>query len=182
MEIAGEAHRINTDFRAGIAYSMAAMSGEPIPMEQLLALYFTDGIPADRDAALEAVNEFFSGGQTPKKTEGDAPPKPPLYSYAVDAEAIAAAFQHEYQLDLSAAELHWCRFRALLHGLITHSFPERVRYRAADPNKIKEKTLRSQYRRLQRLYTLDAHGRSDRGPQTLEELNEMLLAQARGER
>ena len=182
MEIAGEAHRINTDFRAGIDYNMAAMSGDPIPQDALLALYFPDGIPADRDAALEAVNAFFAGGQTPKKTENAEPPQRPLYSYAADAEAITAAFQHEYQIDLSAAELHWWRFLALLHGLITHSFPERVRYRAADPSKIKDKTLRSQYRRLQRLYALDAHGRSDRGPQTLEELNEMLLAQARGER
>jgi hypothetical protein len=182
VEIAGEAYRINTDFRAGIAYSMAAMAGEPIPMEQLLAMYFPDGIPEDRDAAMEAVNAFMACGEPPKKTEDDGPRKPPLYSYAVDAEAITAAFQHEYQIDLSAATLHWWRFRALLHGLITHSFPERVRYRAADPNKIKDKTLRSQYRRLQQLYALDAHGRSDRGPQTLEELNEMLLAQARGER
>lgn len=161
---------------------MAAMAGDPLPMEQLLTLYFPDGIPADRDAALEAVNAFFAGGKTPEKTEDDAPPKPPLYSYAVDAEAITAEFQRVYGIDLSTAELHWWRFRALLHGLITHSFPERVRYRAADPNKIKDKTLRSQYRQLQRLYALDKHGRSDRGPQTLEELNEMLLAQARGER
>ena len=182
MEISGEDHRINTDFRAGVAYTMAALSGEPVPRDALLALYFPDGIPDDRDAALAAVNEFLAAGQKPQKTDCDTPHRPPLYSYAVDAEAIAAAFQHEYQIDLCAAELHWWRFLALLHGLITHSFPERVRYRAADPSKIKDKTLRSQYQRLQRLYALDAHGRSDRGPQTLEELNEMLLAQARGER
>lgn len=161
------------------------MAGDPIPREQLLALYFPEGVPEDRDAAVEAVNEFFAAGRkSAKKADADKedPPRPPPYSYAVDADVIAAEFQRVYQIDLSTADLHWWRFLALLHGLITHSFSERVRYRAADPGAIKDKQLKSQWRRLKQLYALDKHGRSDRGPQTLEELNEMLLAQARGER
>ena len=181
MEIGGEDYRINTDFRAGAAYSMAAMAGEPIPQEALLALYFPEGIPPDRAAAVEAVNLFFACGEEPKERT-DAPRKPPPYAYGVDMDAITTSFQEVYRIDLTTAELHWWRFTALLRGLISHSFPERVRYRAADPNEIKDKNLKSQYRRLHRLYALDENGRSDRGPQTLEELNAMLLAQARGER
>lgn len=181
MEIGGEGYRINTDFRAGAAYSMAAMAGEPIPQEALLALYFPEGIPPDRAAAVKAVNAFFACGEEPKE-QADGPKKPPPYAYGADMDAITASFQQVYQIDLTTAELHWWRFTALLHGLIRHSFPERVRYREADLSQIKDKNIRSQYQRLHQLYALDERGRSDRGPQTLEELNAMLLAQARGER
>ena len=181
MELGGEPHRLNTGFRAGAAYSMAAMAEEPIPQDALLALYFPDGIPADRAEAVEAVNEFFAAGAQPKENK-DGPKTPPLFSYMTDMDAITAAFQQAYQIDLTTAELHWWRFLALLRGLISHSFAERVRYRAANPNEIKDKQLKAQYRKLKQLYALDQYGRSDRGPQTLEELNEMLLAQARGER
>lgn len=182
MEVSGDLCRINTDFRAGIAYTQAAMAGRPISQAALLALYFPDGAPEDREAAVQAVNDFFSTGQ--KATRGEEEKRPPLISYSVDAEAISAEFQRVYQIDLSTAELHWWRFLALLQGLISHSFSERVRYRAANPNDIKDKTTRSQWQRLKRAYALDEYGRSayEQEPQTLEELNAMLLAQARGER
>ena len=182
VEISGETYRINTDFRAGIAYAQAAMAGEAIPQAALLTLYFPDGIPEDREAAVRAVNEFIAAGKKAEGREGEK--RPSLISYFVDAEAINAEFQQIYLIDLSAAELHWWRFLALLRGLISHSFSERVRYRAANPNDIKDKNTRSQWQRLKRMYALDERGQSayDQEPQTLEELNAMLLAQARGER
>ena len=181
-EISGEICRINTDFRAGIAYAQAAMAGKQISQAALLALFFPDGAPGDRDAAVRAVNDFFSAGQQASRGEGEK--RAPLISYSVDAEVISAEFQRVYQIDLSTAELHWWRFLALLRGLISHSFSERVRYRAANPNDIKDKNMRSQWQRLKRAYALDEHGQSayEQEPQTLEELNAMLLAQARGER
>lgn len=182
MEVGWEFYRINTDFRAGIAYAQAAMAGDPISQTSLLTLYFPDGIPEDREAAVQAVNDFFAAGQQASHGEGEE--RRPLLSYSVDAEAISAEFQRVYQIDLSTAELHWWRFLALLRGLISHSFSERVRYRAANPNDIKDKNMRSQWQRLKRAYALDEHGRSahEQEPQTLDELNAMLLAQARGER
>ena len=182
MEIGEEIFRINTDFRAGIAYAQAAMAGKPIPQAMLLALYFPDGIPENRDAAVKAVNEFFAAGQATGGEQNEK--RPPLISYSVDADAIIAEFQQVYRIDLTEASMHWWRFRALLRGLISHSFSERVRYRAANPNDIKDKNVRSQWQRMKRVFALDEHGQSAyaQEPQTLEELNEMLLAQARGER
>ena len=55
VEISGETYRINTDFRAGIAYAQAAMAGEAISQAALLTLYFPDGIPEDREAAAPLV-------------------------------------------------------------------------------------------------------------------------------
>ena len=158
------------------------MAGVPIQRDRLLAIYFPEGIPEDRDAALQAVNEFFAAGQTVR--EGESGRKLPTFSYSTDAEAIVAEFLRVYQIDLTSDSLHWWRFLALLRGLISHSFSERVRYRAADPNDIKDKNMRSQWQHLKRVFALDEHGRSAyaQEPQTVEELNEMLLAQARGER
>jgi len=158
------------------------MAGKPISQAALLTLYFPDEIPEDREAAVQAVNDFFSAGRQASRDEGEK--RHPLLSYSVDADAIVAEFQRVYQIDLTLDDLHWWRFLALLRGLISHSFSERVKYRAANPNDIKDKNTRSQWQRLKRAYALDEHGQSayDQEPQTLEELNAMLLAQARGER
>lgn len=158
------------------------MAGQPIQQDMLLRLYFPEDIPEDRSAALQAVNEFFSAGQKAREKEGRK--QPPLFSYCVDADAIIAEFQQVYRIDLTEEQLHWWRFLTLLRGLISHSFSERVKYRAANPNEIKDKNTRSQWQRLKRAFSLDEHGRSAcaQEPQTLEELNEMLLAQARGKR
>lgn len=180
MEIDGEAYRINTDFRAGIAFSIAAQSGEPIQLSRLLQLYFPECVPADTSAAQDAIYHFFAGHEiTPKENES---PKPPPYAFAVDAEAITAEFQQVYQIDLTTVQLHWWRFLALLRGLITHSFSERVKFRTANPNEIKDKHTRAQWQQLKRTYALNPNGSPVQEPQTLEELNEFLLAQARGER
>lgn len=109
------------------------------------------------------------------------------YSYLADAGAIFAAFQRVYGVDLSTATMHWWRFSALLEGLLTHNFEDRVQYRITEPGKIKDKARREHYyqmRRLyqldERLYQLDEHGQpaAKQAPMTLEEYNDWMLQHA----
>jgi hypothetical protein len=144
----------------------------------LLDLWFPAQKPTDISAAQEAINAFYRCGEdAPKKTED----KPPPYSFAADAEAIQAAFQREYHIDLSTVSMHWWRFQALLHGLLGHSFADRVQYRICDIGSIKNKETRSRYQKYKTQYALDQYGQPVRRPTTLEEYNDMLLRQARGE-
>ena len=182
MEISGESYRINTDFRAGIAYWSALIAEEPIRRDALLGLFFPDGAPPDPDAAVAAISDFLRCGDPAPTAKEDENGKPPPYSFLTDGVALTAEFQRVYGIDLTSAELHWWRFSALLRGLLSHSFSERVKFRLCDLNQIKNKETRSQYSRLKELYALGIDGKPIRRPKTLEEYNEMLLAQARGER
>lgn len=146
---------------------------------ELLNIWFPQEKPADLSAAQEAVNAFYRCGAEDGKESVTG--QPPAYAFTTDAEAIIAAFQREYGIDLTTESLHWWRFSALLHGLLSHSFSERVQYRNCDPSEIKNKDMRSRYRKFKEQYALDAHGEQRRQPQTLEEYNAMLLRQARGE-
>ena len=183
MEIDGEPYRINTDFRAGIAYEIAAQAGHPINLNTLLSVFFPDEIPSDHEAVQQAVHEVITGPgpdcKTPKSDNKSA--EPPPFSFAVDAAPIMAEFLRVYHIDLSTADMHWWRFRALLNGLITHDFGERVKYRCANPNDIKDRHVREQYMKLKRTYALDEHGQVEHEPQSVDELNEYPLKQARGE-
>lgn len=157
------------------------LSGDPIDLSELLRLYFPQRQPADISAAQAAIVEFYLRGAKPSAAEKERD-RPVFYSFLADAEALIAEFQRVYGLDLTRVKMHWWRFSALLDGLISHSFSERVKYRTADPSGIKNKDVRAQWTSLKEKYALDGQGQPVRYPQTAEELEEMLLAQARGEK
>lgn len=168
---------MNTDFRVGVTYAMAVMAGT-LTERQFFDLWFPERRPKDLSAAQEAVSAFFRCSEEPP---GPISGEPLAYAFGVDAEAIIAAFQREYHIDLTTEKLHWWRFTALLHGLIRHSFTERVQYRTCNPEEIKDKRIRERYRKLKQQYALAANGEPYRPPRTLEEYNELLIRQARGE-
>ena len=175
----GDVYPLRTDYRVGIAYFTRLLRREEMTVQRSLQLWYPAEIPPDIDAAQEAVDWFFRCGAAPGKT--NTAHEVPAYAYDVDAEAIIAAFQREYGIDLTMTHLHWWRFCALLQGLLTHSFTERVRYRVCDAEGIKNAEVRSEYRKYKARYALDATGRPTEKPETLDAYNEMLLRIARGE-
>ncbi len=177
--IDGTAYLLRTDFRAGIAYQLKSMSGT-LTERDVLDIWFMDERPATYSAAKAAIHDFYRCGKpAPKEEKGqDAP----AYAFGTDCEVLIAAFQKEYGIDLTTANLHWWRFSALLSGLLSHSFSERVQYRLCNPEEIKSKDIRARYRKLKEEYALDRNGKKIERPKTLEEHNAMLLRQARGER
>ena len=148
----------------------------------MLQLFYPNSYPEDRAAALSAVSDFLRCGRPTEQPAESAVSNPLPYSFGVDGAAIQAEFQRVYGIDLFAVKMHWWRFMTLLRGLISHSFSERVKYRVTDLGRIKDEETRRHWRETQELYALDERGKPRRRPQTLEEYNEMLLAQARGER
>ena len=162
---------------------MAITAGELVREETVLRLFYPDYQPEDKAAALSAVSDFLRCGRPSETAEASEKASHPLpYSFSVDSAVIQAEFQRVYGIDLFSVKMHWWRFMALLRGLISHSFSERVKFRVTDLGRIKDEGTRRHWREMQDLYALDEHGKSLRRPQTLEEFNEMLLAQARGER
>lgn len=173
----GKAYRLRTDFRTGMAYQTMLLHGSAT-VKEVLDLWFPGDCPADSSAALEAVNEFYRCGDAPSDQADQNLPMP--YAFEADSAALIAAFQREYNIDLSTAKMHWWRFSALLRGLMEHSFSERVQYRVCDLGKIRSKELRDNYSKLKQQFALDAHGRKRKEPTTVEEYEAMIMAQIRG--
>ena len=136
-----------TDYRAGIAFELAVQGAKdltPEIVEQLMDIFYPDGIPENVTGAWEAMIWFYRCGND--QTEPDDKPKSNKRAYAfdVDAETIYADFWRYYNIDLSKERLHWWKFRALLLGLPEDSaFKERIYYRTCDlkglPKKEKER-------------------------------------------
>lgn len=124
---------IETDFRAGISFSLMVEKGEK-DLHKLCAPFFPNGMPFDVGGAVEAVLYFFRGGESvDEKTTAQKTSSKPSYSFDVDSEAIYADFWRFYNLDLSQANLHWWSFRSLLMGLPEDSnFKTRIYYRTCN--------------------------------------------------
>lgn len=176
--IGDDAYPINTDFRVGIAFCEKLISGEPMSVQEMYELWFPEKQPDDVSAAQAAIFAFYRCGKEPGK---QGTKQVPAYDFFTDGDNIVADFQREYGIDLTTEKMHWWRFSALLGGLLSHSFTEKVQYRNCDLNEIESKRMRGRYRKLQQEYALAPDGKPVRRPQTLEEYQELLLKQARGE-
>ena len=176
--VSGEIYPIRTDYRAGIAYSMAAMDGTLTP-QVVLDIWDPGPKPDDFAAAQNAANAFYRRSEETLSGDKSGSSCVP-YSFLADDGAILAAFQRAYGIDLSMASMHWWRFMALLEGLVTHTFEDRVRYRVTDPGKIKDKATREHHQKMRRIYQLDETGRpaNQQAPMTLEDYNQWMLQRA----
>ena len=172
----GTPYRINTDYRAGVAYNLMASAGK-LTAEDAIRLMYPDGAPGDMDTALEAIQCYLACGDT--ETGIGAWASAPAYSLSADDDAIVAAFARHYHVDLPRAEMHWWTFRALLGGLVSADLCRRIEYRTADTGKIKDAKLKSHYAEMRQHYALQANGQKQLRPKTLEEYNAWLLSGGR---
>ncbi len=142
-----EIYPISTDFSTAIAYTRL-ISQEKLTEETFYALWFPEKRPRDLDKALEAIGYFYRMGRPPGEESGPVP-----YDLLLDSGPIYAAFYQAYRLDLSLTSLHWWRFLALLEGLISHSFSQRVACRTASLEGL-DAAQRGELLRLRRMYAL----------------------------
>lgn len=125
----GNVYPISTDFRTGITYQMRSAAGNLTP-EDFFRLWFPGPCPENTAAAVEAVNRFYRRRDEPAKHDtGDGPR---AFDFSQDADVIFSAFWERYGIDLNRADMHWWQFMALLEGLYTYGFSERVGFRVAD--------------------------------------------------
>lgn len=171
VKVGDTAYKLETDFRAGVSFSLLIEAGEENAYK-LCAPFFPDGLPFNIGEAVEAVLYFFRGGEV---TEVNTPAKKekPAYSFNVDSEAIYADFWRFYNIDLSQESLHWWAFRSLLMGLPEDSnFKNRIYYRTCNLRDLpkKEQKRIETIRKQIEIKTAEKDGKI-----TLEERNKKML-------
>lgn len=161
---------IETDFRAGVSFSLMIESGED-NIYKLCEPFFPDGLPLDISGAVEAVIYFFRGGDVSEESEPKQTKKP-VYSFRIDSEAIYADFWRYYNIDLSTDCLHWWTFRSLLMGLPEDSnFKMRIYYRTCNLKDLPKK----EQKRIATIRKQIEIKAVENGRITLEQRNKQML-------
>ena len=133
-----EAFPINTDYRAGVAYQIEAFAGT-LTQERALELFYPERRPP-ADIAMAAIEEYYRCGREPAGDGGALAVRAGAaeipYAFDVDAVAIFSRFRERYSIDLSNTSMHWWVFSALLEGLYSTPFEDRVRARTCDLSRV----------------------------------------------
>lgn len=172
VQVGGQEWSIHYDFRVGARFETMILNPEisdEEKVEQALNLYYPI-IPSDAPGALDALLWFYRCGKDPgeeKSTGGRQKPRR-AYCFEEDADLIFAAFLEAYGIDLSASDMHWWTFRALLLGLPRGCELVKVMgYRTADLKGM-DKAQRRFYEQMRKKYALKEPGAARRA-MSLEE-------------
>lgn len=138
---------------------MRAAAGDLTP-EDFLRLWFPGPCPENTAEAVEAVNRFYCRRDEPAAEP--VPDGPRAFDFRQDAEAIYAAFRSRYGIDLTEARLHWWQFMALLEGLYTYGFADRVGFRVADLSGLDAKQ-RTELLKKRRQFSIPEPGKTAQG-------------------
>ncbi len=156
--------KIRTDFRESIKFELLMQDSKLNEEEKVklaLNLYYNLNDITDVKKAVEDIIWFYKGGKNEKENVDKEVKKSnskekQIYSYEFDAEYIYSAFMEQYNIDLNSIKyLHWWKFKALFNSLNENVlFSKIMGYRAIDLSKIKDKSMKKQYKKLQELYKL----------------------------
>lgn len=112
----GRAYEVDTSFRTWVRFEAMLREGVTWPG------VFAGEVP--QGDWLEAALEFLrSENATPKRPDA---PKRRAVDCMLDGDYIVASFQQAYGIDLTACDMHWHRFRALLTGLPAETIMSRI--------------------------------------------------------
>lgn len=200
--VAGQEHKINTDFRVSIRFE-EMIQDKNITEEQRffvedilnipefdvdekkarllakynsgLVLYYPE-IPEDLDGAISQMLWFYQCGKTEEqKQSGKGKKQDQIYSFTHDADYIYAAFMEQYGIDLNAVELHWWKFSAMFAGLKEDCLISKVMgYRAADTAGM-DKEQKKLYKKMKEIYKLPENV-SEEDRMLEEEVTQALLS------
>ena len=156
--------KIRTDFRESIKFELLMQDNKLNEEEKVklaLNLYYNLKDITDIKKAVEDIIWFYKGGKNEKENVDKEVKKSnskekQIYSDEFDAEYIYSAFMEQYNIDLNSIKyLHWWKFKALFNSLNENVlFSKIMGYRAIDLSKIKDKSMKKQYKKLQELYKL----------------------------
>ena len=156
--------KIRTDFRESIKFELLMQDNKLNEEEKVklaLNLYYNLNDITDIKEAVEDIIWFYKGGKkeienVDKEVKKSNSKEKQIYSYEFDAEYIYSAFMEQYNIDLNSIKyLHWWKFKALFNSLNENVlFSKIMGYRAMDLSKIKDKSMKKQYKKLQELYKL----------------------------
>lgn len=171
VKVGNSTFELETDFRAGISFSLMVDAGEE-NLYKLLTPFFPQGLPKDIDGAVEAVLYFYRCGE---EIEEKASTNKTKYSYSfeVDSDAIFSDFWRFYNINLSSEFLHWWTFRSLLLGLPDDSnFKNRIYYRTCE---LKDLPKKEQKRIAKIRKQIEIKKAEKGGNLTLEERNKQMI-------
>ena len=156
--------KIRTDFRESIKFELLMQDNKLNEEEKIrlaLNLYYNLNDITDIKKAIEDIIWFYKGGKkeienVDKEVKKNNSKDKQIYSYEFDAEYIYSAFMEQYNIDLNSIKyLHWWKFKALFNSLNENVlFSKIMGYRAMDLTKIKDKSMKKQYKKLQEFYKL----------------------------
>lgn len=156
VEVSGKQYPIQTDYKDWINFGRMMLDPDISEDDKLLAVlgWYKETLPNDPADAILALNNFYAGGLSPDikpKTAGQPAHKRPLLSFEYDGAFILSGFLEYYGIDLTAADMHWWKFKALLEGLPDScELKKRMAYRAVNLSEIKDKNERRRIRKIQR--------------------------------
>lgn len=161
----GGVYFINTDFRVGIEFEKTIFDNSidiHSKVDMSLNLYFGSLSPDNKEAAINAILDFYRCGEATKpakkkKMNGNVPVESQrIYDYDYDAAYIYAAFLTQYSIDLNVIDyMHWWKFHYLFKALEERNkIVEIMGYRSVDISNIKNKTERNRIEKLKALYAI----------------------------
>lgn len=107
----------------------------------------------------EAINEFMwfyrCGKEINIEETERTTLKEEILNYEYDSDKLYAAFLDQYNMDLTEADLHWWKFKAMISGLKEDNEISKIMsIRATDLSQIKDKSLQEHYRKLKKIYKI----------------------------
>ena len=176
ISIDGIFYTVNTDFKVWIEIANIISSKELNIFEKAeksLALCYKESLPDTFSNAINGMFEFYRCGKIPANPEKTSAFAKPVIDLIEDRDMIAAAFLHDYNIDLFSTPMHWWEFKALLSSLSEDNKIVKIMgYRAINIADIKDKEQKKFYKKMKSLYSLpDNRSEEEKEMEMLEKLN-----------
>lgn len=170
IEADGRRHGILTDFRDWVKFSEMLHDRETDSAEKAVMMaWWVDGQPEITEEFVQAVLDFYKAAALfpapDAASDEEAPQKPPVFDWSVDAAFVIADFRRYYGIDLMAVDfLHWWEFLSLFRALPEDSgCMKRIEYRSCDLSKIRNRAERDRIRKIQESIALPWEPEEDFG-------------------
>lgn len=164
LTIGGQMYSIRTDFRTAMLFELMTEDRNLTNSQKLettIKLFFPYEKPPLTDETIDQILWFYACGKETKKRDEEDPAEGPaestqaVYSFEHDAGYIYAAFLEQYGIDLTEAQLHWWKFKALFQALNDQVMISKIiGYRSMDMSQKMTQKEREFYRKMQKVYAL----------------------------
>ena len=160
VSVCGTKHPVNTDFRIMCRFEIAIQKSDTAEITSAVSDFFHSNIPADINAAVNAVLEFYLCGKQAEDGKASGKNGKRCYDYNEDWKYFIAAFRQQYGIDLNTAQLHWWEFSALFSGLTDDTELIKImQIRCTNLKDISDKKERDRIKKLQERYALKQYRR-----------------------
>lgn len=142
--------------------------------QRILSMCYIKELPPTLEKAVEGIVRFYACEKAADTKSGKR--EAPIVDFSEDCGMIAAAFYHDYGIDLWKEDLHWWQFRELFASLGEENKIVKVMgYRSIDPGKVTDKEQKKFYRRMKKLYKLrDKRTEEEKQRDFSEELSDIF--------